>query len=305
MMRRWSFAFVCVAMLGVPLLGSLPAAAAPRGQLTVTPESVTPGESVDIIGFSLAPSAVYQVTVCGDEARRGSADCSQASSQTRTTSAKGSWGAQLVVSVPPVPCPCVVAAFPNTGGVPVTTPLDIVGAPTGPLLPIPAPLTFSVSQAQLQGSGPWQSFFGASAKRTLVLTVHNGSTQSVFDPPISVRLGKGANPTQIVPTQPLGTIPAGGVRSFQIPVTFPAFAVGTYVVAGEVGYAGSEATFRSNGDFVAPWGAYITAILILTAIIWWIYVRIRRRLHRRSEAKVGISGSAESTVDVGTGATSQ
>jgi hypothetical protein len=251
-----------------------------------------------VIAQGLAPSSVYQVMLCGDDARRGSADCDLVHAQTRTTSATGGWGAEIGVAIPPAPCPCVAAAFPNNGATPTTAPIDIVGAPVAPLAQVGPQLTLTVLSLHLEGLGPLQAWFGGSPGRTLVLTIKNNSGQDQVNPPIFLAVGKGPNPSQLVNAPPLGTIAAGATATLRIPVSFPLFAFGTYTLSGTVGYADSQARFSAR-TLLLPWGLIGIGLAVLLLVAFWLYRRLRRWSMRRRQVKAGPVGPLGGTEEEG------
>lgn len=102
--------------------------------VTVDPPAARPGEpvAVTISGFE---SVTVTVAVCGNLARRGSADCDVRSSEGLFPGLGGGEdGTRLFVTEPPAPCPCVVRVANSTHDEVATAPLDVIGAPEAPVV---------------------------------------------------------------------------------------------------------------------------------------------------------------------------
>src|SRR5262245_549328 len=143
-------------------------AASPAPTLSVTPAAASVGSTVMVQGQGFPPQ-VYnlQVAVCGNMGLNGSADCNQTSART-TFSGDGSFALNLPVAMPPTPCPCAILAFAPAIPDLVTVPFTVIGAPVAtPSAPPPAfeQKALQVENAKLEGSGDWQSWFGASTTR--------------------------------------------------------------------------------------------------------------------------------------------
>lgn len=114
-----------------------PAAAQPDPAgptVTVDPPAARPGDpvAVTVSGFE---SLTVTVTVCGNLALRGSADCDVRSGEGVTFGASsGEDGTILYVTSPPAPCPCVVRVANSSHDEVAAAPIDIIGAPTAPVV---------------------------------------------------------------------------------------------------------------------------------------------------------------------------
>ncbi|WP_051108858.1 hypothetical protein [Actinomadura flavalba] len=249
------------------LLPVVPASAA-AARVTLDRTTVRPGETVTVRLTGWAAGNVV-VEVCGNEARRGTADCAVATSATTFVQAKKTASVLLTVAKPPIACPCVVAARPVTGGDPVTAPLKIAGmdrlsSPETGALADSRKLT--VTRVSVAGGGlaPW---VGGSAARTLRFTVRNDGRATLTDPPLSLAVGRGADPTTIVPAQPLGTLAAGEERAYEIPFTIAAPTFGRYSVRGEITTLDEPIAFTAHTSSY-PWALPLAgALLVLLSLV--------------------------------------
>jgi hypothetical protein len=249
-----------------------------KAVMQVSPDAGIPGQSVYVAAYAFPPSAVFQLQVCGDDALEGSPDCALTGGLTRATSEVGHFAGELTVLIPPVPCPCVVAAFSTALAQPITAAFTILGAPTAPLRYPPSPPRLVVKSAVLTGSGPLAAWFGAAPKRTLVLRVRNPATESVPNPIVLARIGNTP-----IPVNNLRGIGAGQVRIYRIPVTFPTLALGHYTVVGQVGAGNGRFARFDVGVLLLPWALLVVAFVILLLLLLLLMRVIRNRLQRRAQ----------------------
>jgi hypothetical protein len=189
----------------------------------------------------------------------------------------------------------VAAALDFSLGTTPEAPIIVLGAPTA----TPAPTTVArlqVVRASFEGNGPWSSWFGAGAERTLVLTVHNPNPVPYVN--LSLLLSFGA-PTDLRADEAtahiLTSISSDGNRTFRIPLTLPAFSIGDQHVAGVIGNAGLSRRFTVATD-VFPWGLLVALLILLELVLFGItgLLRERYRRHHVDEAvaiAVGTDGS--------------
>jgi hypothetical protein len=264
--RVGSLAGLLVASLALCIVGGQGVAGA-SPSLLVSPSTAMPGEIVQITATGLAPSSVYSVQICGAAAQTSS-DCILTSSQTGGASDSGVFTTSLQVEIPPAPCPCVVAAFSEPDvHLALTSPIQIVGAPTSPVVQN-QPARLVVRDAHISGSDTWAERFGAAAKRTLVLTVANtgGTAAQTVSATVSVD-GTPSSPPPLAGLQP------GQQRTYQVPVTFPTLSVGHQPVTGLVSaqtqnasMAGLPAGFRTS-TALNPWGLYAVGALLALLLL--------------------------------------
>jgi hypothetical protein len=102
----------------------------PAGQppeVGVTPPTTTLGSMVraNLNGWTVP---LVQVSICGDDAHRGSQDCDQVGSIGVTIGPTGE-GSGLLRVRPPIGCPCVIRATTPDNSIVRTAPVVVAGAP--------------------------------------------------------------------------------------------------------------------------------------------------------------------------------
>ncbi|WP_026341531.1 hypothetical protein [Actinomadura atramentaria] len=263
------FAVLLAALLVFP---AVPASAdAPR--VAVDRTSVKAGDTLTVKLSGWAAGNVV-VELCGNSARRGTADCAVTTSATTFVAAKKTATVLLTVAKPPIGCPCVVSARPVTGGTPVTTPVAVAGAGT-----LAAPETggvtssrrLTVTDVSVTGSGV-ASWFGGPAHRTLRFTVRNDGQAPVADAPLSLAAGRGADPTTIVAAPPLGTLQPGQERSYTTRFTLDGPAFGRYTIRGEITGIDEPIAFTGSTSSY-PWAFPVLGALL----VFLAFVRALRR----------------------------
>ncbi len=108
-----------LALFGVVALGAFApgtAHASDGPKVTLDRPEAAPGEKVLVSMSGFTAARGVSISVCGNLARRGSADCAMASSQgigDRSVSRRHV--AELLVQPPPLPCPCLVRVTSTSG----------------------------------------------------------------------------------------------------------------------------------------------------------------------------------------------
>lgn len=154
-------AIVAIAMVSAAPAGARPArGAVPR--VTIDRGEAAPGETVVARVDGFTGNAVT-VSVCGNAARRGSADCNMASSATEGLGEDGTAVEELRVQPPPGPCPCVVRVTSTSTLDVAATPLVVLGHPTGAA----APLTTGVAGLDVEVSATPEAGLVAGTRRAL------------------------------------------------------------------------------------------------------------------------------------------
>ncbi len=240
------------------------------------------GEYLGVRGENWPPNSVVFVEVCGNDARNGTSDCDQINARALGVSSAGNFGVPLLVGNPPTACPCVVRVTSQSSLAEVTVPVEIRGAPVAGIddrFEVPRPdRRLAFTEARLEGSGPWTALFGAPPRRTLVFTVVNTGQVRVNNPSITLRVGRGADPSGFVEAPELGTFAPGESRTFRVDVELPVFAIGTYAVEGDIPGFGIPVHFRTETSHI-PWLLFLLPVLVLVQIgLLAARNRLRRRL---------------------------
>jgi hypothetical protein len=273
--------------------------------IAVSPSTGAPGDSILVSGSDWAPATQVSVQLCGAGALRGTSDCDMSSSVVVGTSTTGTFGVQLVVSVPPAPCPCVVQVVDITSDESEVLPVDVAGAPSAPLPARPTGVPrhpIRVVEAHLEGAS-WGSWFGSAARRTLVLEIANVSTRAVEHPSVLVSTGRGGDERspQRVPRQ--APLPPRQVRTIRVPVTFGAPAIGRYGVRVSVGEAGALRTVEVKTS-TYPWGFLVFGLLLVQLGLLGLRNRARNRLRAQQALAMYESLDADDRTSVPSGPTS-
>ena len=137
----------------------------------------------------------------------------------------------------------------------------------------------AVADASIEGSGPWTSWFGARPDRELVVTFVNIGTVPVTDPELTLRFGKGPNPTEPVDAPVLGTLAPGERVTVRVALDLPRFALGTFAVEGSLPGMAIPVSFRAETSHI-PWLVLVLPLLILIqAALLRVRNRVRDRIH--------------------------
>ncbi|SEG76209.1 hypothetical protein SAMN04489712_111136 [Thermomonospora echinospora] len=257
-----------VAVLALGILGVLPAApahAAPA--IDLDRDTVKPGQTVTVRLTGWDPGNLL-VELCGNEARRGTADCAVASSATTHVREGEAATVLLNVTAPPVGCPCVISVRPVTGGTPRTVPITVTDVPV--LSPSQrrtataagADRQITATKVTVRGGGFGESWFGGTAHRTLRVTLLNEGDAPLTDPPLSLTAGRGSEPADLVTAPALGTLAPGEERTYEIPVSLPAPAFGRYTIRGEITGVDEPIAFTATTSSY-PWALPVLAALLI------------------------------------------
>ncbi|QKW38057.1 hypothetical protein HUT06_32005 [Actinomadura sp. NAK00032] len=275
-MRTLRFAAALAAAASVPLLAT-PAHAEPAIGLDRT--AVKPGQTVTVRLTGFAPGNLL-VELCGNQARRGTADCAVAASASTYAGEGKATAVMLNVAKPPVGCPCVIAVRPVTGGAARTVPIKVAGVPTLSAAERPAASAaggtrrLSATAVSVRGGGLLDGWLGGAADRTLRVTLRNEGTTPLTDVPLSLTMGRGPDPADLVTAPALGTLDPGQERTYDIPFTLGAPAFGRYTVRGEIGGLDEPIAFTAHTAGY-PW-----ALPLLGALLVPLPLAARRRRPR-------------------------
>lgn len=295
MMRRLGSLLIAAAVLA---LAVAPAANAqddtPEPILEANLEGAGFGEVVVVSGTNWPQNSIAQVEVCGNLGLNGTRDCDQITAVQAGVSTVGSFGAVMLVGNPPVPCPCVFRATSLTSGLVQTLEFELRGAAVSSDDPAAIALPerrLDITEARIDGSGPWTSLFGARPDRTLTLTIVNTGFVVVNNPSLVLGLGKGANPAGFVRPPEIDPLEPGDSITVSVDLDLPVFAIGTYGVEGAIPGFAVPVEFRAETSHV-PWLLVLIPLLILALVaIIVIRNRVRNRANKDDEIYVASSGA--------------
>jgi sortase A len=144
------------------------------------------------------------VSICGNEAQRGSADCNMAESEgVALDGLDVTTIAQMPVAAPPVPCPCIVRVTSSDGSEIAVARITLAGYPDEPTVDPPSldrPIAVTVFAEpapdglidRLRGS------LGGDTKYDITVTVKNRSTVALEGLTLTGSVGR--DPTEIAQT---------------------------------------------------------------------------------------------------------
>ena len=138
----------------------------------------------------------------------------------------------------------------------------------------------TVSDVHLLGKTSWSGWFGGSAKRTLVLTVHNTGSVAVNDLPVSISLDHNGTEQQTVVSPDVSTIPVGGEVTYSAAVLVFGPANGSYAVTGQVAGVNAPQSFSTSFQ-TSPKGLLGVGLLVALLLVARIIVGVVRGRRRR------------------------
>lgn len=278
--RRRSAVLLAVAAAGL-VLGPT-SVGAQDGAPTVTLDltGAKEGDTAQVRGAGWGGTELVYIELCGNAGRNGTRSCDQGHATLAGVGPEGTFAATLAVAKPPVPCPCVVKATSQTTQAFATAELAIQDVPVVPLENQSATSlllrSVEITEAQLTGRGPWTSWLGAGAGRTLRFTVSNTGDVAVNDPPLSLTFGKGADPRGILPAPAIGALEPGDSVTIEVPVRFGAVSFGQHSAGIRI------SGFGEPVQAVATTSTYPWALIALGLIVVQLgLLRVRNSLRRR------------------------
>ncbi len=287
-MTRASRLVLVLALLGAVAL-ALPSIGSAQGAdsapvISVTSETLIPGSSVGVTGRNWPAGALVNLEICGNEARNGSSDCAVAAAQIVGSTASGELTGFVLVTEPPVLCPCVVRATSQATTEVATAPVKISGVPDA--LPGDAPgipiirRQVEVVGATIRDEGGFGGWFGLAPDRTLVFTLRNTGDVAVKDAEIALAVGKGDDPTGFVEPPPLGTIEVGQQATYEVPVDIGGLAFGEYNVVGDITGLTEPVEFTASTTHW-PWALILIPVI---GVVQFLLLLARNRMRDRVHA---------------------
>jgi hypothetical protein len=298
-LRRTAIMLVLVAG-GLPwLVAAAPTQAGPivppPGQVPevgVTPPVTKLGATVraNLNGWRVP---LVDVSICGDDARRGSQDCDQTGSIGVLISRVGEGSGRMVVH-PPIGCPCVIRASTPDNSLVRTAPIEVRGFPMlrpDQMYPPPgelAPANRLLVTAHLEDRASAASWFGAPTGHRLVLVLQNLGSTRLSDLSVSASVGREGKSGQPVSMPPVAAIPPYREVRLSVPVELPWPTYGSFVAAGKVDGLARPVPFFARAS-ETPLG------LVLVGVVGGVALALLGLRHRErsSVARSRTSGDAE------------
>jgi hypothetical protein len=270
--------------------------------ITITRAEVSVGDRVQLTlaGFK---AQIVTISICGNEARRGSPDCDLINSKSLELHHDGTPSVtEMVVSAPPVGCPCAVRASSNTNDEVAVAPISLIGVPIAPIIGGPdlsAPLVaVSITARPVpRGFGAWiRSNLGGATPYEVTVTVKNLTTDTLRRVKLSGSVGRSSN--DILANLDLkdpGELAPGGSASQTVTAKLPAPTLGTFV--WRVPASGAGVTVVGTKSMRPRPVLLILLVLLFVADIALLV--IRSRVHRRAAQVVEVLDDDESVPQVG------
>lgn len=263
--------------------GGAPMAAAAGPTISLDRAVVAPGEPVIVTLAGFTGSSIT-VAVCGNLAKRGSADCNMAASTSEDIDRRSETTlTQMFVAPPPATCPCLVRASSTSHHEFAVTAIELVGHPTGPVVdPEPGPLIELDVDAARAGGGfvGWgRAALGGPTSYRVTVSVRNLTTEVLSGVVVSGSAVRGGNTDAV----PLGLLPPGPIGPGQrwtttVDAELPAPVLGRYV--WQVTAAGAGAPVKAQYEVrQVP----VLLLLLVSVLVVDVSVVVRRSLRRRRE----------------------
>lgn len=252
--------------------------------ISLSRTNVTSGDRmmVTLEGFS-AP--VVTLSICGNEARRGSGDCNMVMSKgVRIQSAINPTVTPFGVSVPPVGCPCIVRASSLNGDEIASAPITLAGHPDSPVIDPPkvdGPFLVASVTAERAPNGPvgWvRSNLGGPFRYRVTVTVKNLSTEPLHQPRLSGSVSRNTNENLVdLNLVDPGEIGVGQTWQETVDVVVPAPSFGTLTWGIAVSGAGPTVSATSS----TPQSPILLLLMAMLLIVNLTILAMRWTIRRR------------------------
>jgi hypothetical protein len=214
--------------------------------------------------------------------------------------------ARLLLTVPPVPCPCVVRVESPTSTIVRTTTVELAGVPVQPVSPPLGPakasnLKVSSTVVGAADSWPasWSGAFGGRANRRLRVVLTNNGAVPITGVSVTAYVGRDRSSGHPVASRHAGALAPHASETIEMPFALGAPAWGEYQVFGHVYGLDRPASFATTTES-SPWAWQIVIPLVLLLVARWL----RRRERLRSRSAVAVVHPAMSIPTVAPGVTS-
>lgn len=267
------------ALLALLALVSPARAVAPT--VTVEPSVVSIGQTVSVNVSGFPDGRAVVVTLCGNQARRGSVDCDLPGSVAFPISRfDDAHITTFPIGTPPVPCPCVVQVTNTPGSDIAYAPISINGFPTAPVvsnkLYQPLALDVQVKRASQNPIAWLRSFVGGPTPYDVKVSVHNRLSEAVDGVKLSSRAGRNATDQSRRVTMPVpATLAAGQTWKYSQRVTLSAPVVGDFFWTTTASGDGALARASNRTDH-QPFGLYGLVFVLIGDLAWIGYRRVRK-----------------------------
>ena len=253
--------------------------------IAVSQTDITPGDRV-VVTIGRFDSPEVTISVCGNNALRGSADCNMPDSEGVALRLDGvSTLAELPIAVPPVPCPCVLRVSTRNNEQVAYAPINLIGHPTAPLTPpeeLKDPLELRVTAAPTPAGlmDRLRSSAGGAAMYELEVTVRNRSSATFTNVRVSGSAGRSPGEELVrIDFDDPGKLEPGQTWTGSATAELPALTLGEVEWRATASGAGSPTTGTATTDGT-PWLLWTLAV-VLVLDLGILLVRLVMRLVRK------------------------
>lgn len=269
-----------------------PASASVSGPIvTLDRYEMAPGERVVMTIDGFAATSVT-ISVCGNEARRGSSDCNMTESTGRTLDRDGSSTMlELPIAAPPVPCPCLVRVSSPGNDEVAVAPITLIGHPVGEIVDgsvedEPLSVAVEVRRAPVDLLGSVTSALGGATTYEVTVVVTNRSTGTFGNVSVSGFAGRDEDDvlTSLDLSDP-GELAAGQRWEETVEAELPAPVFGAAEWRVSASGAGPTVTAAAATRHVPVLLLVLAAVFVvdLMLLTWRLVARRRRRSATRRE----------------------
>ena len=275
-------------------VGAQPVSSGPAATLNKTEVSIGESIIVTISGFK-APNVTF--SVCGNEARRGSADCNMVASKGTALRDDGTPTAvEMPVVAPPAACPCAIRVSSSLNDEVAVAPLVLIGQPIAPVVGGPNPDTPLVAVSINAHAAPhgvlgWiRANLGGTTTYDVTVTVKNLTSDTLHRVKLSGSVGRSANdPLATLDLKNPGEIGPGQSSQQTVSAKLPAPTLGTFVWRVPASGAGVT-VIGTNTMRPRP----VLLIVLVLALVADVCVLAMRALARRRATMVDTKSDMQS-----------
>ena len=269
--------------------------------VSVDHPTVSPGDHVIVTMDGFTAPAVT-ISVCGNDARRGSQDCNMvASDGVRLDNDGTSTLARMPITAPPTDCPCVIRVSSPDNDEVAITPITLIGHPVGPVVnskTLTNPVSVSIS-AQLASSGFLQSLrpsLGGPSTYQVTVTVKNKSTEDLHHLTVFGAVGRTADDSLVtLRLGDPGVLGAGQTWTQTIKAVVPAPSFGS--LRWRVAVSGAGPTV--NADDTTQRRPTLLLVVAMVLVVNIFFLLIRSRMRRRDTRAATASRAGDGTAQEG------
>ena len=297
-MRMLLLSMTLVAVWSAPILNAQGVTSGPT--VTLDRKELEAGQRVvlNIDGFE---SMNVTISVCGNDARRGSADCNMYASEGLKLDTDGtSTVIQIPVAAPPVPCPCVIRVANRTFDEIAIAPITLIGHPTAPIVETPGQqgaldVTISARPASSGILASARASVGGPATYEVTVTVKNTSTVPVAAVSLAGSVARRNDQLATLAFDDPGLLAPGRTWQQVVTATVPGPSIGE--LKWEVAASGAGPTVKAAGITAQRPTLLIIVVLFLVADVFLLAIRFRIRRRQRSLSRVSDAPQGVETLE--------